>query len=263
MRGCPASFLPVLFGPDTSVQPIYHCAPVGAWVSGWTVVTTLPDGQGTHAFVLREYESRCGIETEWVNLSRGSRINVLTRAVGGPAWAASDVSGLMTKVYKRAAKVAADAEGIDAAWVLNDEPLAWVLRHVMGLLDEEEQSTMRFLLSFSPETSAHGLVDRLLRAADHAAENWTSVDAAEETTIAAAQRVAGVTLTGSQLELIRIPGVLLTFPRDSWEREADRLIRAAFAPDGIGATFRPTPRPSPPKTTAAPARWPAGWPLAG
>lgn len=244
----PALLMPALFGPETTVEPIIHCASLGAWVSGWTVVTTLPDGAGAHAFVLREYDDAYRIETEWSNLSRGARINVLSHAVNQSAtWTAADRSALAGVMVDVIGQYADDGDDInmDRPGALNDEEAPWVLRHLIRSLPVDAGEALPFLLAMGHQSSALGRAHALVAGVENVITNWGRHGEVEEIVRAAVHRFNGVTLNGAQIERLGVGGALLAYPFESWSTVADRVVRFAYEWDSLPEGFHPAPPPAP------------------
>lgn len=226
----PVVFLPRLFGPGTTVWQKYHCAPVGGWLSGWTVI--VPSDEGVHAFAMNEHDPDHYEEDGWANMSRGRRVDLLTRSVQAPKWTTIDLPALVLKLVKRMQyNGGPDSFDFDAAGALNRRATAWVLAHALADLSEAEAAGVWMMMGLQVESEMLHLCHRLVTGVENITANRAHVEEAERVTVAAYESMTGVTLRGAELERLGVPGALMTYPRAVWEDEAERLVASALARD--------------------------------
>jgi hypothetical protein len=260
------SVIAQVFGPNTTTKPVIHVAEVGGWVKAHTVVVEPVDGSGVLAFVVNTQEEN---GYDGVGHTRGARINTLTRALNGKVWAAADRIELAVKMMRKVGQIEDDGYRInfDTSGALNEEPKVWMLSHVLSLLSDAERADhAMFLAALACPSAVFERMERLLGAVDNVRANWPIHDEAEVVSSAAVERYNGVKVSGAQLERLGVPGALLPFPRNEWDKVADGLVASVYARlgDTLDARFypKPVPPPQPPRPKRSTATsW--GFPLVG
>lgn len=211
-----------VFGPGTSVAPMIHCAHLGTWVSGWTVVTALPEGDGVATLSVDMVD-------DWATMRRGRRVDLLTSSAKWSRWAGADVTASCLSATDEMASEY--AEGARFEWdyfgVLNNHRAAWTAAHLRNLLDAEQREGFDFMLSlkYPAEQVAH--VRLAMERVNNVAANQHLSDKAEEAIVSAVHRKWGVTIRGAEVEALGVAGALIPLRLTTWPTEADRLVVAA------------------------------------
>lgn len=216
------SFVQRLFGTAASTERMLHCADLGVWETGWTVVAPLPEQAGGGWFGLVVGGKNDDDELTWEAMSRGTRINVLTRALRGDLVLAQDLPGL---AYTIAETVTSDADGYDHLFTgygpVNFDDDMWLARHILRKQSEGGQ----FLTAFTTSPK----VERAVLAIDNIWINRSETRLAERCVAAAARKVYGVDLNPAQVERTGIGAALMIHPQETWAAEAERLVALAHS----------------------------------
>lgn len=243
----PAEFFRGLFGPEATAYPIVYCEAYGHWDNGSAVVAPLPTeaGGGFGVFVYDQSANN----HEWTQLTTGRRLDTTLRVMRRARCHESLTLLALGMADRLVTDLCDDFNYPNAGdHSLNDFADVWALDAVLASMDEEERVTCMTLLHLRVAEREQPVLARLLSRAANLRANLVYHDEVEEVIAASVQRYNGVTLTGTQVEVLRVSEPLLGYPRAEWEIVIDALVAARYQDGDLGPDFDPAPpTPDPPK----------------
>lgn len=234
-EGGSANGLPLLFGPETSVQPHVYCEDLGAWQNGNTALVVLPAevGGGVAGLFFDEYrEAR-----RWHEMGLGRRIEAVL-SLTREARVHESIPALALALADRVADTLADVPEEDVVAVtLNGWGEVWLLRHCLEVLEDDDKAALLTVLALRPGWDC---VRAVVERAGRLVANLPFDDDIEDVVREAVVRHNGVSLNGRQIERLGVGEEMLGAPREDWAQVADRLVALRYA-DGLDATYHPEP----------------------
>lgn len=222
----PADYLSGLLDVPATERPWVYCAHLGAWQTGTTIVFALPAALG--GGVAATYDTHEGSRA-WNAVSTvGGRAD---RAIG---WtrevrAASSASDLSLALAAEA--IDHEAEFVASGYSLNARPVMCMLAHVLASLPDSERAAVEMLISLRYPLPVAAKVTALVASADALVANLPRSREVEPVLSRAIETVAGVRMSGAQVESLQLSEALMGTPYDRWEGKALELAREAAEAD--------------------------------
>lgn len=222
----PAEYLSGLLGRDASGRPWVHCANLGAWETGTTLLFDLPAGVG--GGVAATYDSHQGTRG-WPSLtSAGARAD---RAIGWTVEVRAAATACDLSLALADAAVGHPEEFLASGFSLNSRPVVCMLAHVLQTLTAEERASVEMLVGLRYSLPVAAKIAALVAAADALVENLPRSNEVEPVLSRAIESVSGVRMNGAQIEALRLSEALMATPYSGWEAKALELATAAAAAD--------------------------------
>lgn len=222
----PAEYLSSVLGVSASGRPWVHCANLGAWETGTTLLFDLPAEVGGGVAVT--YDSHQGTRG-WPSLTsagaRADRVIGWTVEVRAAA-TACDLALTLSQVV-----VGHPDEFLASGFSLNSRPAACMLAHVLHALTMQERATAEMLIGLRYSVPVVAKIAALVATADALVENLPRASEVEPVLSRAIESVSGVRMNGAQIESLRLSEALMGTQHARWEDKALELAAAAVVAD--------------------------------